>query len=123
MTADRFSPVTTSYLIGSGVGVAIGGALTLAPFVPWQVGAATGVVLAVVTVVFVRSLIDPSFLLPGRHVAPWSETTWEALAAEDNRKFRELKSPGPVYRMPIDVTGDEIPGVEFLVTSRRGGVR
>lgn len=121
---NDLSPATRSYLIAAGVGTAVGLVLFVAPFVPWRVALGTATVLAGVTAVFVRSLLDPDFLRPERDVAPWSGKTWQAVGAEDVRKLRETAPPRELLRLRRpDETRDDIPASDLLVASRRAGVR
>jgi hypothetical protein len=124
VTGLDLPPVVRSYLIGAAVGTAIGLVLIAAPFVPWRIAAGTGAVLAAVTAVFVRSLIDPDFLRPLRDVAPWTDQEWQAVRAADARQLRETAPERVRYRLRRpDETRDDIPAADLLVASRRAGVR
>lgn len=124
MTRPDLSPVALSYLIGAAVGAAVGLVLLVAPFVPWRVAFAGGVAIGAVGVVFVRSLIDPDFLRPGRDTVPWAEQAWQAVGADDGRQLRETAPPRERLRLRRpDETRDDIPAADLLVASRRAGVR
>jgi hypothetical protein len=124
VTRVDLSPTARSYLIAAGVGTAVGLVLLAAPFVPWRIAGVAGVVLAAVTVLFVRSLIDPDFLRPDRDVAPWPEGEWLAVGAADRRKLQETAAPRERYRLRRpDGTSDDVAAADLLVSSRWAGVR
>jgi hypothetical protein len=119
------SPVTRSYLIAVAVGGTIGVSLYAVPFVPWRVAVGTAFGLFVVTVLFVRSLIDPTFLDGSQHVAPHDPQEWRTILAPDGRCLQDLAPEGGErlrLRQP-DETRDDIPAADLLVASRRAGVR
>lgn len=121
---NDMSPVTRSYLTGAVVGASVGAALYVWPFVPLNVAAVAALGVGAVTVLFVRSLIDPDFLLPERDVVPWAGEDRRIVAAPDGRYLREMAPPrGRLRLRQSDGPSDSIPVRELLVASRRAGGR